>query len=123
MNSAYTKKHISGEQFLMIDQELKEFINIIGACERIRSTPISFSYTLFIKKFIFIYVCTLPFGLIPDFHYWSIPVVMFVFYLLVSLEILAEEIEDPFGKDDNDLPTDELSGKIEESVLEIMSSK
>ena len=77
----------------------------------------------YIKKFIFIYVFTLPFGLIPDFHYWSIPVVMFVFYVMVSLEILAEEIEDPFGSDDNDLPTDELAGKIEDSVHEIMSSK
>jgi putative membrane protein len=46
---------------------------------------------------------------------------MFVFYVLVSLEILAEEIEDPFGQDDNDLPTDELAGKIEDSVGEIMN--
>lgn len=123
LNSALNNKNITGEQLIIIDQELKEFTNVIGACERIRNTPIPFSYTLFIKKFIFIYVFTLPFGLIPDFHYWSIPVVMFVFYVLVSLEILAEEIEDPFGSDDNDLPTDELAGKIEESVGEIMIRK
>ena len=123
LNNAYKNKIISGEQLMLLDQELKEFTNVIGACERIKNTPIPFSYTLFIKKFIFIYVFTLPFGLIPDFHYWSIPVVMFVFYVMVSLEILAEEIEDPFGKDDNDLPTDELAGKIEESVSEIMIRK
>lgn len=123
LNTLFENKKISGEHLLNLDQELKEFTNIIGACERIRNTPIPFSYTLFIKKFIFIYVFTLPFGLIPDFHYWSIPVVMFVFYVMVSLEILAEEIEDPFGSDDNDLPTDELAGKIEDSVHEIMSSK
>lgn len=123
LNKAYKNKHITGEQLMLLDQEIKEFTNVIGACERIRNTPIPFSYTLFIKKFIFIYVFTLPFGLIPDFKYWSIPVVMFVFYVLVSLEILAEEIEDPFGKDDNDLPTDELAGKIEDSVGEIMIRK
>lgn len=122
LNEAYNNKLITGEQLMMLDAELREFTNVVGACERIHNTPIPFSYTLFIKKFIFIYVFTLPFGLIPDFHYWSIPVVMFVFYVLVSLEILAEEIEDPFGKDDNDLPTDELSGKIEDSVGEIMKS-
>lgn len=119
LTKLYENKIISGEQLIILDQEIKEFTNIIGACERIRNTPIPFSYTLFIKKFIFIYVVTLPLGIIPDFHYWSIPVVMFVFYVLVSLEILAEEIEDPFGMDDNDLPTDELAGKIEESVGEI----
>jgi putative membrane protein len=123
LNKLFENKKISGEHLLNLDQELKEFTNIIGACERIRNTPIPFSYTLFIKKFIFIYVFTLPFGLIPDFHYWSIPVVMFVFYVMVSLEILAEEIEDPFGTDDNDLPTDELAGKIDDSVHEIMSSR
>jgi putative membrane protein len=121
INQCYLEKKISGEQLIILDSELKELTNIIGACERIRNTPIPFSYTLFIKKFIFIYVFTLPLGLIADFKYWSIPVVMFVFYVLVSLEILAEEIEDPFGQDDNDLPTDELAGKIEDSVGEIMN--
>jgi putative membrane protein len=66
-------------------------------------------------------VITLPFGLIPDFHYWSIPVVMFVFYVMVSLEILAEEIEDPFGKDDNDLPTDQICERIKQNVSEILN--
>lgn len=123
INRCFMEKKITGEQLIVLDSELRELTNIIGACERIRNTPIPFSYTLFIKKFIFIYVVTLPLGLIADFKYWSIPVVMFVFYVLVSLEILAEEIEDPFGQDDNDLPTDELAGKIEESVGEIMNRK
>jgi len=123
INDCYLSKKISGEHLIILDSEIKELTNIIGACERIKNTPIPFSYTLFIKKFIFIYVFTLPLGLIADFNYWSIPVVMFVFYVLVSLEILAEEIEDPFGTDDNDLPTDELSGKIEDSVGEIMKRK
>jgi putative membrane protein len=29
----------------------------------------------------------------------------FFFYVLASLELIAEEIEEPFGNDDNDLPT------------------
>ncbi len=43
----------------------------------------------------------------------------FVFYVLVSIEVLAEEIEDPFGEDDNDLPTDSLSDKIRVNTIEI----
>jgi putative membrane protein len=33
---------------------------------------------------------------------------------------LAEEIEDPFGTDDNDLPTDQLSDKIAKIADEIL---
>lgn len=111
---------ITDFEFLAIEKEVADLNNIIGACERIKSTPIPFSYSLFIKKFIFTYVATLPLGLVTTFGYATVPITLFVFYIMVSLEILAEEIEDPFGDDDNDLPTDELAGKIEDSVTEII---
>lgn len=107
---------------LLIDKEIKSFIDILGACERIKNTPIPFSYTIFIKKFIFIYVLTLPFGFIPDFGYWTMGITAFVFYVFVSIELIAEEIEDPFGTDDNDLPTNELSEKIKININEIESN-
>ena len=75
-----------------------------------------------LKKFVFLYIATLPIGFIPNFQYWTIPVVMLIFYVLVSLEILAEEIEDPFGTDENDLPTDDLAQKIKGNVAEIFST-
>jgi len=114
---------ISQEEFLAMDKEVKNFTDILGACERIKNTPIPFSYSLFLKKFIFIYVMSLPLGLIPIFHYWTIPVAIFIFYVLVSMEVIAEEIEDPFGLDANDLPTEELSGKIRANVREILAEK
>jgi putative membrane protein len=43
-----------------------------------------------------------------------------VFYVLVSMEVLAEEIEDPFGDDDNDLPTDTLCERIKLNVQEVL---
>lgn len=100
------------EDFLAFEYNLNGFTNMIGACERIHNTPIPFSYSLFIKKFIFIYTCTLPIAFVSLLGYFSIIVTVLVFYVLVSMEILAEEIEDPFGLDDNDLPTDELSERI-----------
>lgn len=119
VKSVYDKKEISGEEFIIIDTELKELTNIVGACERIKSTPIPFSYAMFMKKFIFVYTLTLPIGLVADFNYWSIPITMFIFYVMVSLEVLAEEIEDPFGEDDNDLPTDEIASKIKSGIEEL----
>ncbi len=119
---AHKNGEISGESYLAIDKNMNALLDSLGACERIKNTPIPFSYSLFIKKFIFIYVTTLPLAFVTTFGYASSLIATFVFYVLVSMEVLAEEIEDPFGVDDNDLPTDELSGKIDKTVQEIFEA-
>jgi len=116
----FTEKKISGEQLLFLNAELQSFTDICGACERIKNTPIPFSYSVFIKKFIFFYVMTLPFGYVFQLGFYVIPVVAFVFYVLASLELIAEEIEDPFGGDENDVPTDMIAKNIHRHVAEIL---
>ena len=120
LNKLRNENKISQEQFWIIDGELKELMDIIGACERIKNTPIPYSYNMYIKKFIFLYSVSLPFGIMSITHYWTIPITCVLFYLLVSTELIAEEIEDPFGTDENDLPTDGLSVKIKANVEEIL---
>jgi putative membrane protein len=75
---------------------------------------------MFIKKFIFIYVISLPLAFVNIFEYWAAFISTFVFYALVSMEVLAEEIEDPFGEDDNDLPTDNIADKIKQNCQEVL---
>ncbi|HYF30458.1 MAG TPA: bestrophin family protein [Chitinophagaceae bacterium] len=111
---------ISGEQLINLNADLQAFTDICGACERIKNTPIPFSYSVFVKKFIFFYVMTLPFGFVFSLGYYVIPVVAFVFYVLASLELIAEEIEDPFGSDSNDLPTEKIAQNIRKHVEEIL---
>jgi putative membrane protein len=120
VNSMYKKGEISGDQLINLDKELKELIDIMGACERIRNTPIPYSYMMYIKKFIFIYIITLPFGFVTDSGYFTVLIVLLITFVLMSVELIAEEIEDPFGYDLNDLPTDELALKIRENVAEIL---
>jgi len=120
INNLYQKKIISGEQMIILNEEMRSFNDVTGACERIKNTPIPYSYSLFLKKFIFVYILTLPIGFVTLFGYWVIPIVMFVFYVLASLELIAEEIEDPFGTDANDLPTDEISLRIKANVKDIL---
>jgi putative membrane protein len=116
----YKAGTISGEQLIFLNGELQSFADICGACERIKNTPIPFSYSVFIKKFIFIYVMTLPFGFVFQLGFYVIPVVAIVFYVLASLELIAEEIEDPFGGDSNDVPTEKLSENIQRNIAEII---
>ena len=63
----------------------------------------------------------MPFGFAMEFGYWSIFIVSMLFYIFASIELIAEEIEDPFGYDDNDLPTDQISEVIKQDLDEIMA--
>ncbi len=119
-NELYKSGKISGDQFIIINNELQSFTEICGACERIKNTPIPYSYSAFIKKFIFFFIMTLPFGFVFSLGYYVIPVVVFIFYVLASLELIAEEIEDPFGADSNDLPMTKIAGNIKKHVEEIL---
>jgi len=120
INDLYKQNKISGDQLIVLDREMKEFSDILGACERIKNTPIPYSYSMYIKQFIFIYLFTLPVAFITTMGYFTVPVVVLITFVLLSVELIAEEIEDPFGRDVNDLPTDELAEKITENVKEIL---
>jgi putative membrane protein len=107
-------------QLLWLNTEVRTYSDVCGACERIKNTPIPYSYSLFLKKFIFIYIITMPYGFIKEFGYGIVLVVSFVFYVLASLELIAEEIENPFGTDANDLELDQISETIEHNIKEIV---
>jgi len=115
----YQKGEISEAAYLALMQDLNKFTDICGACERIKKTPIPYTYNMFIKKFIFIYIISMPFAFVSTFGFYCIGVTVFTFYALASLEMIAEEIEDPFGLDSNDLPTTKLSKTISLNVKEI----
>jgi putative membrane protein len=115
-------KKMNTEVGFAIQKDLDELVFALGVCERIKNTPIPFSYSLFIKKFIFIYVLTMPLAFVPLFGYFSAFISTFVFYALVSMELLAEEIEDPFGSDENDLPTDQLCLTITDNCKQIFGA-
>lgn len=110
---------INPEQLLSINSEMTSFTDICGACERIKKTPIPFSYSVFIKKFIFTYIMTLPFAWVIDLRYFVIPIVCFILFVFASIELIAEEIENPFGVDDNDLPLQSIADNIKLHVGEI----
>ncbi len=120
VNELYTSGKITGDQLIILNSELQSFTDVCGACERIKNTPIPYSYSAFIKKFIFFFVMTLPFGFVFSLGYYVIPVVIFIFYVLASLELIAEEIEDPFGGDENDLPTAKIASNIKKHIEELL---
>lgn len=111
---------LSMQDLIILNPELQSFTDVCGACERIKNTPIPYSYTVFIKRFVLFYVVTLPLGMVFSLGYLVVPVVGFIFYVLASLELIAEEIEEPFGGDDNDLPLGRISRSIQKHIHEII---
>lgn len=120
INDLYVSHKITGDQLIILNNEIQSFTDICGGCERIKNTPIPYSYSTFIKKFIFLFVLTLPYAYVFTLGYYVIPVVSFIFYVLGSIELISEEIEEPFGYDDNDLPTTKISQNIKRHIEEIL---
>lgn len=120
INDLYSINKITGDQIILLNAEIQSFTDICGACERIKNTPIPYSYSTFIKKFIFVFVLTLPYAYTFTLGYFVIPVVTFIFYVLASIELISEEIEEPFGYDENDLPTTKIAENIKKHVEELI---
>ncbi len=95
-------------------------LDVAGGCERIKSTPIPFSYSYFIKGFITVFILIMPFNLLDTYQLLTIPVTMLGAYALLGVEMIGDEIEDPFGKDSNDLPLTQIANRIRANVHEIL---
>jgi putative membrane protein len=97
----------------ILEQSLVALTDIQGACERIKSTPIPLSYTTLIHRIVAVYCYGLPFGLVSEVGALTPIVVLVVSYAFFGLDTIGDEIEQPFGNDDNDLPLDQMSRLIE----------
>ncbi len=111
---------ITGYDHINIKVHTQALLDILGACERIKKTPIPFSYAVFVRLFILAYCALLPFSLAHDMGYAAVAITMFVSFAFVGIQLMAEEIEDPFGLDCNDLPTGDISDNITTNVFEIL---
>ena len=56
-----------------------------------------------------------------EYGYITVPITMIVLYVFASIELIAEEIEDPFGEDENDLPLDDICNRIKTNLNEILN--
>ncbi|WP_345991092.1 bestrophin family ion channel [Chryseobacterium sp. Chry.R1] len=123
LNQLKKEGKITDVEMVYLDTQLSGFLDICGGCERIKNTPIPYSYSSFVKKFIILYVLALPVAYVISIGLFMIPLTVFVYYVLMSLELIAEEIEDPFNNDENDIPMETIAQNIEKNVHQIMGLK
>ncbi len=103
-----------------LDASLNTLDRILGNCERIKSTPIPFSYTLLLHRTAYLYCFLLPFGLVDTVGLVTPIVAGLVSYTFFGLDALGDEIEEPFGTSPNDLPLAAISRSIEIDLREAL---
>lgn len=99
-----------------IDKTLNGLTAAAASCERIRNTPIPFSYTLLLHRTAHLYCFLLPFGLVDITGFMTPFVVAIVAYTFYGLDVLGDELEEPFGMESNDLALDSICRSIEISL-------
>ena len=110
-------------QQTMLEQTLSELCNLQGGCERIKSTPIPFSYNVLLHRIVALYCFSLPFGLVSELTVGTPLVVGIISYAFLGLDAIGDEIENPFETDQNDLPLSALSHMIESNIRQRMGEK
>ncbi|MBB6330108.1 putative membrane protein [Chryseobacterium sediminis] len=101
------------------DENFDKLSDILGGCERIISTPIPYSYRVLLHRTVYIYCFLLPFGLVDSLEWFTPLIVVFVAYTFVAFEAIADEIEEPFGTDANDLALNSMCIMIDETIHEM----
>ena len=114
---------INEGDYINIKPQHQSLLDILGACERIKKTPIAFSYAVYLKVLLTVYAMLLPFGLSENFGWFAIPLSMLIVFALLGVELMGEELEDPFGLDCNDLPTGDMAHTIRRNVFEILEDR
>lgn len=120
IRSCVDENRIEGCLAANMDTTLSSFMGAAAACERIKSTPIPFSYTLMLHRTAYLYCFLLPFGLVDSIGFMTPFVVGIVAYTFFGLDALGDEIEEPFGDSPNDLPLNAICRTIEINMREAL---
>ncbi|WP_412480363.1 bestrophin family protein [Azonexus sp. IMCC34839] len=110
---------IADMEWLAMDRSLEQLGEVAGACERIANTPIPYTYRVLMNRTIVIYCLLLPIGLTTTLGWLTPLIATFVAYTFLALEMVGEQLEEPFGTEANDLALDAMCHTIECATCEL----
>jgi ion channel-forming bestrophin family protein len=115
------QNRISEYQRLELNQRINSLIEGLTTCERIISTPIPLSYGIYLKRLTLIYCLLLPLSVVSQLGWWTPLAELLVSFVLLGVDSIGNEIENPFGYDFNDLPLDQICEALQENVEQIVT--
>lgn len=108
LHQQYQQQRVDLYQVTTMNALLDGMVDSLGACERILKTPMPMAYAIHLKQLLLIYCLLLPFQLVGEIGFWTGAIVGLVSFTLFGIEEIGIEIENPFGRDHNDLPLDDI---------------
>lgn len=116
-SSLAERGQISEWRYTQLETRLVSLSQVQAACERIKSTPLPYPYTLLLHRTIYLFCILLPFAMAEPLG-WLTPIfTAIVSYTFFGLDEIGDDLEDPFGFDENDLPCDAIVRTLEREVL------
>lgn len=103
---------------IYLDDMVRRLVDEIGECERIQNTPLPFAYVVHLRRALVLYLTTLPFVLVDPFGWLTTLCMLLISYVLLGIDEIGVEIENPFGTDSNDLPIESFCSGVEKIILE-----
>ena len=113
---------ITDLQLLALDREARMLMEVAGACERIRNTPMSPSFPAFVRFCMLMLLLTLPWDLADQIGWWTVPAMIVATYLVVAGEAIASTLERPFETDTDSLDLEGICDAIDRSTAEILEA-
>ncbi|MBX7106252.1 MAG: bestrophin family protein [Gemmataceae bacterium] len=110
---------ITDHEQLLMDTQVAALVDASGACDRIHKTPLPFAYVVHLRRALLLYCGTLPFATLEGFGWGEVLVTTLVAFVLLGIEEIGVEIEDPFGTDDNDLPLEKFCETVERDMRSV----
>lgn len=107
-------------QLAAMQQLLGTMVDVLGGCERILKTPMPLAYAIHLQQLLLLYCLSLPFQMV-DVVGWVTPVIVsLISFMVFGIEEIGIEIENPFGRDANDLPLDTICETIHHNINDLM---
>ncbi|KAL8697897.1 MAG: hypothetical protein Q9201_006866 [Fulgogasparrea decipioides] len=106
----------NGVQQAMVMANLASLNEVLAGTERVLNTPLPIAYSIAISQITWVYVIMLPFQLWNALQWLTIPGTMFGAYIILGIAAIGREIENPFGRDENDLPLDKFCQGLEDEI-------
>ena len=117
-----TAGRIDGYTHLMFDTNTSALMDICGACERVRNTPLPASYLSLLRHGLVLGFAFTPWALVQSLELLTVPVQAVAVYFLFGIELTAEAVEQPFGSDGDDLHLEALCETIRKSTEDILGA-
>lgn len=121
LQQQYQRGCLTSYQLHGMQELLNEMVNAMGGCERILKTPMPLAYAIHLKQLLLLYCLTLPFQFVSELSWWTGAIVALISFTLFGIEEIGIEIENPFGRDPNDLPLDTICQTMLRNIEDLMT--